>query len=62
MMQFLTDYGSSIIVALIVVLIVFLVVRSMLKNKKDGKGSCSCGGSCESCGACGYCHPTSDKK
>lgn len=58
MLQFLENYGSSIIVAIVITLIVFLVIRSMLKDKKNGKGSCSCGGSCDSCGACAHCHPS----
>ena len=40
MLQFLATYGSSIIIALIVAFIVFLVIRSMVKEKKSGKGGC----------------------
>ena len=59
MLQFLATYGSSIIVALIVAFIVFLVIRSMVIEKKSGKGGC--GGSCASCGGCcASCHPTQE--
>ncbi len=38
-----------------VVLAIFLaIVITGIRNKKAGKGGCSCGGSCSSCG--GGCH------
>lgn len=49
---------GTVITAAVLAVIVGLVVFKIVKDKKAGKGSCSCGGSCGSCpGAC-HCHPT----
>lgn len=44
---------GTIIVGGIVVLVVCLVIRSMIRDKKQGK-SIQCGGDCKHCG--GHCH------
>jgi hypothetical protein len=44
---------GSIITGLVVLLIVFLAVRSLVKDKKDGK-SVQCGVDCKHCN--GGCH------
>ena len=44
---------GTIIVGAILVGIVCLVVRSMVRDKKQGK-SIQCGGECKDCG--GHCH------
>lgn len=41
------------IVSGVVVLIVAAVVRKMIRDKRAGRGTCSCGGDCSSCRACG---------
>ncbi len=40
---------TIIITALIVVAVVAIIAVD-IRNKKKGKSSCSCGGSCSSCG------------
>lgn len=56
MFEWLAANLATIVVSLIVLAIVSLVVWKMVRDKKRGKGSCSCGGSCSTCGACGACH------
>ena len=55
-MYFLTINAGTIGVSAVLVLIVGLVIAKMIKDKKSGKGSCSCGGSCSGCGMAGSCH------
>ena len=45
----------TIIVAAVVAA-VFAIVITGIRNKKKGKHSCSCGGSCGACGMNGSCH------
>lgn len=44
---------GTVIVLVILVVIVGLIVRSMIRDKRNGK-SIQCGGSCSGCG--GHCH------
>lgn len=44
---------GTIIVSAILLLVVALVIRSMVRDKKNGK-SLQCGGDCSHCG--GRCH------
>lgn len=46
---------GTIVVLLILVVIVAFVVKSMIRDKKNGK-SIQCGGDCKYCG--GHCHQT----
>lgn len=43
-------------VSTVLVIIVGLIIYKMIKDKKSGKSSCSCGGSCSGCGMAGSCH------
>ena len=52
MLDFITNYGGSIIVGAIVLAIVALIIVKGVRDKRAGKSSCSCGGSCASCGCC----------
>ena len=47
--------APTLIVAIIVATIFVAIVINEIKKRKQGKGSCSCGGSCGSCG-CGCDH------
>ncbi|MBQ8509800.1 MAG: FeoB-associated Cys-rich membrane protein [Clostridia bacterium] len=47
---------STIIVAAIVAVIFLAIVITEIRNRKKGKHSCSCGGSCGTCGGCSACH------
>ena len=49
------NWLSWLIVGVIAALFVAVVVRE-IRNRKSGKGSCSCGGSCGSCAMNGACH------
>lgn len=44
---------GTVLVASVLILVVALAVRSMVKDKKNGK-SLQCGGDCKHCG--GRCH------
>lgn len=46
---------GSFVVGAVLVLILTLIIVRMIKNKKAGKGGCSCG--CENCAMGGACHP-----
>lgn len=47
MLSFISQNLATIIVLLVVVLVFGLVVFKLIKDKKTGKSSCSCG-----CGGC----------
>lgn len=51
---------STLVVGLIVAGIVFLAVRSIVRDKKNGKSLC--GGNCGGCNCSGMCHPARDEK
>lgn len=44
---------GTIIVGICVICVVGLIIRSMVRDKKNGK-SIQCGGDCKHCG--GHCH------
>ena len=52
MFEWLAANLASVIVALVVLAVMGLIVWKLAKDKKSGKGGCSCGGECSSCGAC----------
>ena len=43
------NLATGIVLAVIAVILVAIIVNSII-NRKKGKHSCSCGGSCEACG------------
>ena len=46
----------TIIVAALVAAAVIAIVIHGIRNRKKGKHSCSCGGSCSGCAMSGSCH------
>jgi len=50
----------TIIIATIIAVVFVAIIVKQIINKKKGKSSCSCGGSCGSCGASSFCHPQKD--
>ena len=52
MFEWLAANLASVIVALVVLAVMGLIVWKLAKDKKSGKGGCSCGRDCGSCGAC----------
>lgn len=50
MLAFVSQYFGSAIVLLLLGLVVFLAIRSLVRDKKAGKGFC--GGNCSSCHLC----------
>jgi len=51
MLTFLINNAGTIVTALVLAAVVFFVVRSMVRDRKAGRGGC--GGRCGACGACG---------
>ena len=46
----------TIIVAAVIALICSAILVSAIRNRKNGKHSCSCGGGCSGCAMNGTCH------
>jgi hypothetical protein len=53
---------GTALVLIILALIIGLIVFSMVKDKKQGKSSCSCGGSCGCCPNSAACHGSKQVK
>ena len=54
MLTWLTENLGTIIITLALICIVVFIVIGMIKDSKQGKGSCGCG--CEHCAMHGKCH------
>lgn len=54
MLEFLYGNLSTILIGLAVLILVLLAVRSIWRDKKQGKSCAGCGGGCSGCG--GSCH------
>ena len=55
MSTWFTDNIGTILISLLLIAIVAGIISSMIKDKKKGKHSCSCGGSCSQCHMCSAC-------
>ena len=54
MLQWISANIGTILISLLLLAAVALIIRSMMRDKKQGKSSC--GGNCAGCAACGACH------
>lgn len=45
---------ATILFATLVAVVFIAIIAGAIRNKKAGKSSCSCGGSCGSCGHCNH--------
>lgn len=54
MLQWISANIGTILISLVLLAVVALIIRSMMRDKKQGKSSC--GGNCASCGGCCACH------
>ena len=53
MFEWIASNAASLIVGLVVLAVLGLALWKLLRDKKRGKGSCSCGGGCPGCsGSC----------
>ena len=59
MLDFIANNIGTIIVCLVLLTVVFAIVFTMLRDKKRGKHSCSCG--CKGCPLSGKCGETDGK-
>ena len=60
-MEWLLNNIGTIAVILVLGGIVVLIVTGMVRSKKQGKATCSCGGSCGCCPMAGKCHGGAEK-
>ena len=51
-MEWLSQNAGTIMVGLILIAIVAGIICKMIKDKKSGKGTCSCGSDCSKCSKC----------
>ncbi len=54
MLEFLSSNWQTLVVGGILFLMVALVIVKLVRDKRRGKSSCSCG--CESCANAEFCH------
>ena len=54
MLGWITENIGTIVIALVLAVIVVCIVRSLIKDRKQGKSSC--GGNCGHCPMGGSCH------
>lgn len=54
MLQWISANIGTILISLVLLAVVALIIRSMMRDKKQGKSFC--GGNCAGCAACGACH------
>lgn len=52
MLGFLYENLSTIAIGLVVLLLIFLAMRSIWRDKKQGKSCGSCPGGCSGCSGC----------
>lgn len=63
MVEFLLQNWGTLVVGAVVLAAVFAIIFKMIKDKKEGRSSCSCGcGGCSGCGGSGCCHTQSSQK
>ena len=54
MLQWMSVHGGTILISIALAGIVALIVRSLLRQKRQGKSSCGC--NCAHCAMHGACH------
>ncbi|MDO5137233.1 MAG: FeoB-associated Cys-rich membrane protein [Oscillospiraceae bacterium] len=54
MVTWLAENLGTILVTIFLIVIVTSIIRKMVKDKKQGKTTCSC--NCSTCAMCQYCH------
>ncbi len=56
MLAWFSENLATILVTAAVAAAAAVIVIRMIKNKKQGRSSCSCGGACAGCPMSGTCH------
>ncbi len=56
MLEFISENLATIAVAAIVAAVVVLIIVKLVKDHKNGVGSCSCGSACAGCPNAAMCH------
>ena len=60
MLQWLSANLGTILICLVLIAAVGCILRSMIRQKKQGKSSCGCG--CGGCAMQGTCHSRGSEK
>ncbi|MBR4940830.1 MAG: FeoB-associated Cys-rich membrane protein [Clostridia bacterium] len=56
MLAWIAQYWATVLICLGLLAMVFFLVRSLIKDHKNGKSSCGCG--CSGCAMASKCHET----
>lgn len=48
---------ATIVISILLFAAVAAILMKMNKDRREGKSSCGCGGSCGSCSGSSLCHP-----
>jgi hypothetical protein len=48
---------ATIVISILLFAAVVAILMKINKNRREGKSSCGCGGSCGSCAGSPLCHP-----
>lgn len=59
MFEWIAANASTLVVCALIAAAVILVIINAVRNRKNGKSSCSCG--CSSCPMSGQCHKENKK-
>ena len=59
-MDWISENLGTIVISLVLSLAVILVVIKLIRDKRTGRSSCSCG--CSSCAMAGTCHSRKEKE
>lgn len=54
MLQWISANAGTLVLCILLLAVVALIVRSLLRQRKQGKSSCGCG--CAHCAMHGSCH------
>lgn len=60
MLQWFSDNLGTILISLGLLAVVALIIRSQIRQKKQGKSSCGC--NCAHCAMAGSCHSANQQK
>ncbi|MGN0548128.1 MAG: FeoB-associated Cys-rich membrane protein [Acutalibacteraceae bacterium] len=54
MLAWLSENLATVIICAVLIIVVAAIIFNMVRNRKKGKSSCSCG--CSNCPMSGSCH------
>ncbi|MBQ3968344.1 MAG: FeoB-associated Cys-rich membrane protein [Lachnospiraceae bacterium] len=60
MLEWISENIGTIFISLLLILMVTGIIRTLIKDKKQGRSSC--GGNCAHCKMCAACHSRQPRK